>query len=177
MTWRNFSVVRDLLDDATISRLVEDAMTRQKLFNSFAGLFILVLAARVATGETGFSILHFRNDLGVSETLSTRPIDEQTAFFQSLGTHGRACVTCHQPNNGWTITPASVRKRFRDSDGLDPIFRTNDGATCPSADVSTVEARRSAYSMLLKKGLIRVALAIPANAEFSLVDVDDPYDC
>ena len=152
-------------------------MTRQKLFNSLVGLFILVLAGRVAAGEAGFSILHFRNDLGVSETLSTRPIDEQTAFFQSLGTNDRACVTCHQPNNGWTITPASVRKRFRDSDGLDPIFRTNDGATCPSADVSTVDARRSAYSMLLKKGLIRIALAFPANAEFSLVDVDDPYEC
>src|SRR5262245_22203924 len=128
---RNFPSIRDLWGEATISRLVEDAMTRQKLFNSLVGLFILVLAGRVAAGEAGFSILHFPNDLGVSETLSTRPIDEQTAFFQSLGTNDRACVTCHQPNNGWTITPASVRKRFRDSDGLDPIFRTNDGATCP----------------------------------------------
>src|SRR5205807_1058289 len=43
------------------------------------------------------------------------------------------------------------------------------------ADVSTVEARRSAYDMLLRKGLIRVGLGIPKEAEFELVAVDDPY--
>jgi len=150
--------------------------TSRKLFYWLSSLFIVTLAARVA-GETLLTTLRFHNDLGVSETLSLRPIDEQNAFFQSLGTNDRACVTCHQPQNGWSITPPSVRKRFRDSDGLDPIFRTNDGANCPSADVSSLEARRTAYSLLLKKGLIRVALSIPTNAEFSLVDVDDPYDC
>src|SRR5262249_2504247 len=60
-------------------------------------------------------------------------------------------------------------------DGTDPIFRTVDGSNSPAADVSTVEARRSAYSMLLNKGLIRIGIAIPANAEFDLVAVDDPY--
>jgi len=151
--------------------------TSPKLFYWLSSLFIVALAARVVAGETLFTTLHFHNDLGVSETLSLLPLDEQTAFFQSLGTNDRACVTCHQPQNGWTITPSSVRQRFRDSDGFDPIFRTNDGANCPSADVSSVDARRSAYSLLLKKGLIRVALPIPPQAEFSLVDVDDPYDC
>jgi hypothetical protein len=51
----------------------------------------------------------------------------------------------------------------------------NDGSNSPSADVSTVEARRAAYSMLLTKGLIRVGIGIPDNAEFELVGVDDPY--
>jgi cytochrome c peroxidase len=55
-------------------------------------------------------------------------IDLGNAFFQSLGTNGRACVTCHQPSDGWTVTPEHVRDRFRASDGLDPIFRTNDGS-------------------------------------------------
>jgi hypothetical protein len=151
--------------------------TPRKLFNCLSGLFILVLAARVAAGEAGLTTVRFPNDLGVSETLSTLPIDEQNPFFQSLGTNDRACITCHQPQDGWTITPSSVRKRFVDSDGLDPIFRTNDGANCPASDVSSLDARRSAYSMLLKKGVIRVALPIPLGAEFSLVDVDDPYDC
>lgn len=31
--------------------------------------------------------------------------------------------------------------------------------------------------MLLTKGLIRVSFAIPANADFQLVSVDDPYNC
>ena len=41
--------------------------------------------------------------------------------------------------------------------------------------MSTVAARRAAYSMLLSKGLIRIGIGVPANAEFELVAVDDPY--
>ena len=102
-------------------------------------------------------------------------VDLTGPFFQSFGTNGRSCGTCHQPADGWTIVPAHVRRRFRLTDGTDPIFRTNDGSSSPLADVSTVHARREAYSMLLTKGLIRVGLPIPANAEFELADVDDPY--
>ena len=40
--------------------------------------------------------------------------------------------------------------------GSDPIFRTNDGSNSPDADVSTLEARRAAYTMLLSKALIRI---------------------
>src|SRR4030095_11533288 len=57
----------------------------------------------------------------------------------------------------------------------DPVFRTNDGSNSPNENVSTVEARRSAYSMLLSKGLIRVGIGMPPNAEFALIDVEDPY--
>ena len=39
----------------------------------------------------------------------------------------------------------------------------------------TVEARRSAYSLLLSTGLIRVGIGIPTDAEFTLEAVDDPY--
>jgi hypothetical protein len=28
----------------------------------------------------------------------------QTSFFASLGTNGRTCMTCHEPNDGWSIT-------------------------------------------------------------------------
>ena len=59
------------------------------------------------------------------------------AFFQNLGTNGRTCFTCHQPANGWSVSAASVADRFAESGGTDPIFRLVDGATCPTADVST----------------------------------------
>jgi hypothetical protein len=29
-------------------------------------------------------------------------ITTNNAFFQNLGTNGRTCFTCHQPQNGWT---------------------------------------------------------------------------
>jgi len=41
--------------------------------------------------------------------------------------------------------------------------------------VATVDERRNAYSMLLNKANIRVGLGIPADAEFELIAVDDPY--
>jgi cytochrome c peroxidase len=41
--------------------------------------------------------------------------------------------------------------------------------------VSTVEARRQAYSLLLERGLIRVGIGVPAGAEFELLRVDDPH--
>ncbi len=114
---------------------------------------------------------------GFGATLSTNgSIDTSNPFFQSLGTNGRSCGSCHVQAVGWTITPANVQARFAATGGTDPIFRTNDGSNSPNADVSTVQARQAAYNMLLTKGLIRVGIGIPANAEFSLSAVDDPYN-
>ncbi|MGH8090830.1 MAG: hypothetical protein ACREO6_05190 [Rudaea sp.] len=102
-------------------------------------------------------------------------IDTGNPFFQSLGTNGRSCNSCHRQAQGWTVTPTELQHRFAATQGLDPIFRTNDGSVSPFVDVSTLAARRQAYALLLNRGLIRVGLPIPANAEFSLTAVDDPY--
>ncbi len=101
------------------------------------------------------------------------------AFFQNLGTNGRTCFTCHQPQNAWTVSSAGVSARFEASGGTDPIFRLVDGATCPTDDVSTLAARRQAYKLVVDKGLIRVFLPMPAAAklQFEVTNVDDPYHC
>jgi hypothetical protein len=118
----------------------------------------------------------YANPSGSHATFSTSgSIDLRNEFFQSLGTNGRSCVTCHRPEEGWTVTPAGVQERFKKSKGSDPIFRTNDGSNSPNADVGTLDARRDAYSMLLTKGLIRVGIGIPQDAEFELAAADDPY--
>jgi len=75
------------------------------------------------------------------------------------------------------MTPGSVQRRFEESHGLDPIFRTNDGSNCEGADVSTLNKRRAAYSQLLTRGLIRVEVDVPIGAEFAIESVDDPYHC
>jgi hypothetical protein len=149
---------------------------RRHLAIVLAALFIV--SAPGTAGDPSFlpNMLPVPNRTGLAATYSTAgKIDLEGPFFQSLGTNGRACVTCHQPNDGWTITPAQLRARFDATGGTDPVFRTNDGSNSPNADVSTVESRRAAYSMLLSKGLIRVGIGIPANAEFDLVAVDDPH--
>ncbi|HEY5933189.1 MAG TPA: hypothetical protein VIU61_01065 [Kofleriaceae bacterium] len=118
----------------------------------------------------------FLNSSGISTTWSTAGyVDLQNEFSEDFGTNGRDCGHCHKPAEGWTVSAASVRRVFDRTDGLDPIFRTVDGANSPHADVSTEAARRSAYSMLLNRGTIRVGIPIPLDAEFELVAVDDPY--
>jgi hypothetical protein len=121
---------------------------------------------------------------GVFTTISSHGfIDLNNEFFQDLGTNGRRCVSCHVPTAGWTITPRQLQVvfdatdggKFEDGFGLSAVFRTVDGSNSPDADVSTLAKRRKAYSQLLTKGLIRIHLPIPANAEFDLVAVDDPY--
>jgi cytochrome c peroxidase len=106
--------------------------------------------------------------------------DTQTSsnpFFQSLGTNGRSCLTCHQEQTAWSVSAQSVQARFNSSLGTDPIFRLVDGATCPNADVSSLQNKLQAYSLLLSKGLIRIGLPIPANTQFQVNVVSDPYNC
>jgi len=124
------------------------------------------------------------NATGMTATVSTSGgIDLTNEFFQDLGTNGRRCVTCHLPTAGWGITPEQVQLVFAatkggvidDGVGLGAIFRTNDGSVSPDADISTLAARKTAFSMLLNHGVIRVSMAVPATAEFELVNVNDPY--
>jgi cytochrome c peroxidase len=140
--------------------------------------------ARVWAGERSRSdppdpraIFDSPNPSGVLRTITVdgSPLDDSGPFFQILGTNGRSCSSCHVAETGWTISPAELQDRFDRTRGLDPIFRTVDGSNSPKADVSTVKARQAAYSMLLERGVIRIGLPIPANAEFDLIAVDDPY--
>jgi len=124
------------------------------------------------------SVYTVDNESGMARTINVAgfPVEaEGNPFFLDLGVNGRRCVTCHQPDNNMGISAAGVQERFEETSGRDPIFRTNDGSNSPLADVSTFEARRAAYSMLLTKGVIRVGIPIPASAEFELVSVHDPY--
>ncbi len=76
------------------------------------------------------------------------------------------------------MSAAEIQLRFLQTQGLDPIFRTNDGSVCDQGiDTSTLQGRRRAYSLLLSRGLIRIALAVPAGAEFTVANVSNPYGC
>lgn len=106
-------------------------------------------------------------------------VTARNAFFQSLGTNGRSCFSCHRPQDGWSISAADVTARFKVTSGRDPIFSPNDGATCPSDDLSSTAATKKAYQLLLGQGLIRIALPMPPAEilQFSITSVGDPYNC
>ena len=139
-------------------------------------LLLSVGIAAAAYADIIANLKPFANPSGFAKTYSAAgDINTTNPFFQSLGSNGRSCVTCHDPAAGFSITPPLIRKQFDDTVGLHPLFRLVDGANSPLADVSTPQARLTAYSMLLNKGVIRIGLPIPANAEFELAGVDDPY--
>jgi cytochrome c peroxidase len=94
-------------------------------------------------------------------------------FFQSLGTNGRSCGTCHVAAEGMSFTPAGARARFNQTHGHDPLFAPVDGANCPSAN----QADRSAHSLLLQSGLIRVGITLVQSPQFTISVVHDPYGC
>jgi len=146
----------------------------------FAGVLVGVTTGHQQTlaEEDDTTELASHDPSGVVRTVNINgPLDLDNPFFKPLGTNGRSCFSCHRPAQGWTITPESVRGRFKESRGLDPIFRTNDGSNCEVADVSTLGKRRAAYSLLLNRGLIRIDIDVPAGAEFVIESVDDPYNC
>jgi hypothetical protein len=133
-----------------------------------------------ANGQSLPNLFPFPNAAGLLETYNAgnKPIELTGPFFQSLGTNGRSCGSCHRPAQAWSISAEEVKTRFEVTQGLDPIFRTNDGSVCDhNIDTSTVGGRRQAYKLLINKGLIRIALPVPANAEFTVVGVVNPYGC
>jgi hypothetical protein len=171
--------------------------TFNQLFNSFArirwsdrqlrtrlavvGLLLLAAVGTVAAGE-GLIIPQFavfRDPSGFFATINQAgpTVESTNPFFQDLGTNGRRCVTCHQPSEAMSITPPHIRQRFEATQGTDPLFRPVDGANCPTADVSTLDERSEAYSLLLTRGLIRIGIAVPANADYQVVSVYNRYGC
>ena len=139
---------------------------------------LLCLSVGIEAGSQGPNPTYSIDPTGVLSTYRTDGgIDLANPFFQSLGTNGRSCASCHVAEDGWTVTPLHIQARFVASGGTDPIFRPVDGAVCPDADVSTLTARVQAYRLLLQKGLIRVSMGVPGNADFSITDIKDPYNC
>jgi predicted MFS family arabinose efflux permease len=97
-------------------------------------------------------------------------------FFEPLGANGRACVTCHQPAYAMTLSVAAIRDRWKATQGKDPLFAAVDGSNCPDLPPD----KESSHSLLLNRGLIRLAIPWPpakGSPEFSIEVVSDPTGC
>ena len=125
----------------------------------------------------------YANDRGQVGLLNTDgAIDTKGhPFFEAIGTNGRACVTCHQPSDAMALSLQSVRERWSATRGKDPLFAAVDGMNCPNLPAGDPKS----HSLLLERGLIRVALpwppkganGTPIDPEFTLEVVRDPSGC
>jgi hypothetical protein len=124
------------------SPLQPSSVASRPLASGTLAIALLLTSGPLASGQQ--NVLDTPDPAGVLRTITPdgSPLNFSNPFFQSLGTNGRSCVSCHVPSTGWTISPAEVQARFDRTGGLDPIFRTNDGSNSPRADVSTVAARQ-----------------------------------
>lgn len=97
-------------------------------------------------------------------------------FFVPLGTNGRACITCHQPANAMSLSRETIRKRWLDTNGKDPLFAAIDGSNCPTLP----QSQRASHSLLLDRGLFRVSLPWPpkdVTPDFRIEVLNDPTTC
>ncbi len=97
-------------------------------------------------------------------------------FFTALGSNGRACVTCHQPSNAMSLSLDLIRDRWAATNGKDPLFAAVDGSNCPDL----AQDKEESHSLLLERGLFRVALPWPpatGKPDFRIEVVRDPTGC
>src|SRR5690606_20370680 len=95
--------------------------------------------------------------------------------------NGRACVTCHQPADGMSLSAETARDRWTATGGEDPLFAAYDGSNCPTLP----QRERASHSLLLDYGLIRIERRWPPRdlsgetitPDFDIAVVRDPWGC
>jgi hypothetical protein len=122
------------------------------------------------------NLFPFLDFTGFSATNSgTGSIDLSSPFFQSLGTNGRTCGTCHAPSDGFGLSAIDAQFRYYLSHGKDPLFAQVDGSTCPTGPLNN--------SLVVNFGLIRIGIQLPPNQfstnppQYTITAVEDPYGC
>jgi hypothetical protein len=130
--------------------------------------------ATIVTAGVVPNLFPFADPTGMVSTYNAAGrVDVRNPFFQSLGTNGRSCATCHAAGNAFGLSVGTIQDRFAATQGRDPLFAAVDGADCPDATAGDPGSHRA----LLNHGLIRVGLQVPDNAQFTIRAVRDPFGC
>ena len=122
------------------------------------------------------NLFPFLDFTGLSGTYSnTGSLDLSGPFFQSLGTNGRTCGTCHAPSDAFGLSAVDAQLRYVITKGKDPLFAQVDGSTCPTGEINN--------NLVVNNGLIRIGLTVPPNTtdssapQYTITAVQDPYGC
>ena len=149
-------------------------MRRFAKYRAIYPLLSFVSVGAIAAVVVIPNLKHFQDKTGAVATFNTGgDIRENNPFFQSLGTNGRTCATCHQADQAMSISAKGTRELFERTHGEDPLFAAFDGANCPT----NTSKKREAHSLLLERGLIRIGIDMPTNPQFTIAVVHDPYGC
>jgi cytochrome c peroxidase len=171
-TPRTVSFIRKCLRQLHLS---VDGSLRRRFVVCLVGLVTIASGAAIADVYLP-NLFPFLNFTGFSATYShTGSVDLSGPFFQSLGTNGRTCATCHEASDAFGLSAADAQLRYLITRGKDPLFAQFDGSTCPTGRVNN--------SLVVNNGLIRIGLTVPPNTtdaappQFTITAVQDPYGC
>jgi cytochrome c peroxidase len=99
--------------------------------------------------------------------------------LKKLGGNGRSCADCHNPSEGFQLSPESARARFdalqakrangKNSD--DPLFRPVD-----ADDFRVNGENANDFSNLIENGLVRVTMPLPLNVKLIDPATGQPTD-
>lgn len=158
-------------------KLLGQSLLRMRRWVMASVLLVIVLAAGSVTADIYLpNLFPFFDLTGFSATNSTTgSVDLSGPFFQSLGTNGRSCGTCHVPGNAFALSAANAQFRYFISHGRDPLFAQVDGSTCPTGTINN--------NLVVNNGLFRIGLQVapnqfdPTAAQYTITAVQDPYGC
>jgi cytochrome c peroxidase len=89
-------------------------------------------------------------------------------FFRPFpGGNGRSCATCHNPRDGFSLSPATVEARWQ---RLQRARRSNPGATDPLFRSIDADDGQGDFTLLRTRALIKVRVALPSRVRLT----DDP---
>jgi mono/diheme cytochrome c family protein len=136
----------------------------------------LLATTGASAGAPNDFLDRFPNATGIVQSIrtSTTVTADNAIFDTTLGTNGQACITCHEPSQGHALGVSFINTQFDATQGLDALFRINDTANSPFVDISTLDARRNAFSLFLNQGLVRITVNLPVTRDFDLVSITEP---
>jgi cytochrome c peroxidase len=117
------------------------------------------------------------NSAGVAETFHlSGVIDRTNPFFESMGTNGRSCETCHDSRSAWTTSAQLMTKLFDSTAGTHPLFVSlHDSGTRPDAPTDTLKKKRAAFKTMLDFGVHRFTRTGHVGTDYDVTAVDDPW--
>src|SRR5688572_26304933 len=117
------------------------------------------------------------NSAGVAETVHTSGvIDRTNPFFESMGTNGRTCESCHDARAAWTTSAILNKLLFELTAGTHPLFVSlHDSGNRPDAPTGTRAEKRAAFETLLEFGVNRFTRTNHVGNDYDVTAVDDPW--
>jgi len=86
-------------------------------------------------------------------------------FFSPFpGGNGRSCATCHNPQDGFSLSPATVEARWQ---RLAQARRINPNATDPLFRPAEADDGEQDFSLLRTRALIKVRVPLPVNVRLT----------